>query len=81
MSAATVQVRSQALGRLTSYQAILPETGAGPFPVLFQLHGLYDDASAWIQCSNLVRYLEAYPLIAMLPNGATSAYLNWKQCS
>lgn len=78
MSAATIQFRSQALGRLVTYQAILPEEGEGPFPVLMQLHGLRDDAGAWIQRSNLVRYLEPYPLVAILPDGATSAYLNWR---
>jgi S-formylglutathione hydrolase FrmB len=78
LSVATIQFRSQALGRLTTYQAILPETGAGPFPVLIQLHGLRDDASAWIHRSNLVRYLEPYPLLVVLPDGSTSGYLNWK---
>lgn len=78
MGVATIQFRSQALGRLASYQAILPDLGEGPFPVLLQLHGLRDDAGAWIQRSNLARYLEAYPMVAILPDGATSAFLNWK---
>lgn len=55
MSVATVQFRGQALGRLTSYQAILPEIGDGPFPVLFQLHGLHDDASVFRHAEQAAR--------------------------
>ncbi len=78
MSVATIQFRSPAMGRLISFQAILPEVGEGPFPVLIQLHGLTDDGMAWIQRSNLVRYLQPYPFVTILPDGGTSAYLNWK---
>lgn len=79
MSVATIQFRSEALGGRTRYHAILPITGEGPFPVLIQLHGLGDDSTGWIQRANLVRHLEQYPFLVVLPDGGTSGYLNWKE--
>jgi putative tributyrin esterase len=78
MGVASVQFRSQALGKHVTYEVILPEVGTGPFPVLLQLHGLSDDQSMWIQKSNLVRHVADYPLIVVLPDGGTSGYLNWR---
>jgi S-formylglutathione hydrolase FrmB len=78
MTTATVNFRSPALGKRATYNIILPDEGEGPFPVLVQLHGLTDDCNAWIERSNLVRYAESYPLVIVLPDGGTSAYLNWK---
>lgn len=77
MGVATVQFYSHALGRRTTYDAILPDTGTGPFPVLLQLHGLYDDHHSWIQKSKLVHYVADMQLIVILPDGATSCYLDW----
>ena len=78
MGVASMQFHSRALGKSVTYGVILPEEGMGPFPVLMQLHGLSDDHSAWLQRSNLVRHVTDYPLIAVLPDGGTSGYLNWK---
>ena len=78
MSIASLQFRSDALGKRVGYNVILPDEGEGPFPVLMQLHGLSDDCNAWIQKSNLVRHVEKLPLVVVLPDGGTSAYLNWK---
>jgi S-formylglutathione hydrolase FrmB len=78
MSNATVQFFSEALGKWTRYNVILPEEGEGPFPVLMQLHGLSDDSDAWIQRSNFLRHVEGYPMVVVLPDGGTSGYLNWK---
>lgn len=78
MSVANIRFRSEALGKLTRYNVILPDKGKGPFPVLLQLHGLSDDCDAWLERSNLVRHVADLPLIVVLPDGGTSAYLNWK---
>lgn len=78
MSTAKVQFFSEGLGKRTSYNVILPDEGEGPFPVLLQLHGLSDDAEAWLQRSNLVRHVAGLPLIVVLPDGGTSGYVNWK---
>lgn len=77
MGIAKVQFGSKAIGQQVEYNVILPETGEGPFPVLLQLHGLSDNQASWIQRSNLVRHVERYPFIVVLPNGGTSGYVNW----
>lgn len=78
MNVARVEFFSEALKQHVSYNAILPSNGAGPFPVLLQLHGYTDDHNAWLYRSNLVRHAEPYPFIIVLPNGGTSFYLNLK---
>ncbi|CAN5362019.1 hypothetical protein BH09CHL1_BH09CHL1_10950 [soil metagenome] len=77
MGVVSVQFRSKALGKYVTYNAIVPEKGDGPFPVLLQLHGLSDDHNRWIQQSNLVRHAEKYQLIIIVPDGGSSRYLNW----
>ncbi len=77
MGVATVQFYSHALGRRTTYEAILPDTGTGPYPVLVQLHGLYDDHNSWIHKSKLTHYVRDMELIVIMPDGATSGYLDW----
>lgn len=78
MTVANIRFFSDALGKWTRYNAILPDVGEGPYRVLMQLHGLSDDEDAWIERSNLVRYVGELPLIVVLPDGGTSCYLNWK---
>ncbi|HYH11316.1 MAG TPA: alpha/beta hydrolase family protein [Thermomicrobiales bacterium] len=78
MTVANVRFFSEALGKWTRYNAILPDVGEGPYPVLMQLHGLSDDEDSWVERSNLVRYVGELPLIVVLPDGGTSGYLNWK---
>jgi S-formylglutathione hydrolase FrmB len=77
MGVATVQFYSHALGRRTTYEAITPDTGTGPYPVLLELHGLFDDHNSWIHYSKLVHYVRDLQLIVILPDGATSGYLDW----
>ncbi|HEV2073116.1 MAG TPA: alpha/beta hydrolase family protein [Thermomicrobiales bacterium] len=78
MDLARMEFFSRALGKRASYNVLLPETGEGPFPVLFQLHGLTDDCNTWIQRSNIALHANAYPMVIVFPDGGTSAYLNWK---
>lgn len=78
MTVANVRFFSEALGKWTRYNVIQPDVGEGPYRVLLQLHGLSDDEDAWIERSNLVRYVGELPIIVVLPDGGTSAYLNWK---
>jgi S-formylglutathione hydrolase FrmB len=47
--------------------------------VLVQLHGYWDDHSAWLYKSNLIRYAENFPLIVVLPDGANSWWSNFGQ--
>lgn len=78
MGVAEVRFFSESLKQHVSYNVILPDAGNGPFPVLLQLHGYTDDQYAWLNRSNLVRHVQQYPLIVVLPNGGTSFYLNLK---
>ena len=78
MSVASIQFFSDALGKWATYHVILPIEGEGPFPVLFQLHGLTDDGNAWVQRANLARHAASYPFLIVLPDGGTHCYLNWK---
>lgn len=78
MAVATVQFRSEAMGRQVSYNIILPDATEGAYPVLLQLHGLGDDHYSWIHRSNLTRYVADLGLAVVLPDGASSGYLNWK---
>lgn len=76
MSVASIQLFSEGLARRTAYNAILPEKGEGPFPVVMMLHGFSDDCNSWIQRSSLPRYAAEYPMLIVLPDGGTSRYLN-----
>lgn len=78
MTVANIRLFSHGLGMWTRYNIILPDSGEGPFPVLIQLTGLGGDCDTWIERTNLVRYVANLPLIVVLPDGGTSAYLNWK---
>lgn len=78
MNYASMQMFSPALNKHVTYHVILPpdEAGDGPFPVLYQLHGLTDDSLAWTRNSNLVRHARRWPLIVVMPDGGTSFYMN-----
>lgn len=79
MTTASVRFFSDALGKWTRYNVLLPDAGEGPFPVLLQLHGLSDDEDSWLELSNFARHVRDLPLIVVLPDGGTSGYLNWKR--
>jgi len=65
---------SPALGKMTAAMLILPETGAGPFPTFYLLHGLSDDHTAWTRKTSLERYAQGYPFIIVMPDGGKSYY-------
>ncbi len=69
---------SEALGRMTSAMVILPEGMPGPFPVMYLLHGLTDDHTAWVRRTSIERYVEKLPLIVVMPNGGRSFYADAK---
>jgi putative tributyrin esterase len=71
MNIGTMQFLSRTLGRHVTYEVALPEEGAGdgPFPVLFQLHGLSDDHSAYSRYSTLILKTRLLPLIVVMPSG------------
>jgi putative tributyrin esterase len=78
MSTARMRFFSDALGKWTRYNVMLPDVGDGPYRVLMQLHGLNDDEDSWIERSNISRFVTDLPLLVIFPDGGTSGYLNWK---
>lgn len=77
MSLARIEFYSPAMGQHVTYSLYLPDVGEGPFPVLFQLHGLTDSHATWINHSNIARYAAGFPLAIAFPDTGTGAYLNW----
>lgn len=67
------------LEKMTAFTAIVPDTKPGPFPVLYLLHGLSDDHTAWTRLSNIERYVRELPLIVIMPNGERSFYTDAKE--
>lgn len=73
MALLSIQYKSQALGKAQRALAILPET-PGPYRVLFQLHGLSDDESAWTRYTSIERYVADLPLLVVMPDGGRGFY-------
>jgi len=77
MALLDVNLRSSAaIGRMSAFTAIVPEGKEGPFPVLYLLHGLSDDNTAWTRRTSIERYVEGLPLIVVMPNGQRSWYVD-----
>ncbi len=53
MALCTVRFFSQSLGKASEMVVVLPDGGEGPFPVLYLLHGLSDDAFIWLRRSRV----------------------------
>ncbi len=73
---------SDSLGSGSSIQVVLPETTRADGtterpsdpPVLFLLHGLYDDQTAWLRWTSAARYAEQAGLALVMPAAARSFY-------
>jgi putative tributyrin esterase len=75
MAVCEIHLTSQnALQKMTSFMAILPEGKSGPFPVFYLLHGLSDDHTAWTRRTSIERYVQDLPLIVVMPNAERSFY-------
>ena len=69
MALANVHLSSNnSLKRAISATLIIPEKKRGPFPVLYLLHGLSDDHTAWTRFTNIERYVGDIPLIVVMPD-------------
>lgn len=62
------------LHRMTSVKIIIPEKMEGPFPVLYLLHGLSDDHTAWTRWTSIDRYVRDLPLMVVMPDAERSWY-------
>lgn len=58
---------------------VLPDPRAkGPFAVMYLLHGLSDDHTAWMRRSSIERHVGGLPLIVVMPDGGRSFYCDAK---
>ena len=63
------------LDKVTSVMVILPDSRhAGPFPVLYLLHGIRGNHASWVRNSSVERYVADLPLIVVMPDGGRSFY-------
>nr|WP_296073448.1 alpha/beta hydrolase family protein [uncultured Actinoplanes sp.] len=67
---------SQTLELATSMTVVLPEEGEGPPPLLYLLHGLTDDDSAWTRNTSIERYATAKGIAVVMPAVHRSFYAN-----
>lgn len=68
------QFSSEALEIAASMNVILPQNIQGPLPVLYLLHGLSDDHTAWTRRTSIERYAEARGLAVVMPAVNRSFY-------
>ena len=76
MALAEIRFFGASVGFQTTMNVILPESGKGPFPVFYLLHGLSDDHTTWTRRSNIERYVAGLPLIVVMPFGHRGWYSN-----
>ena len=65
---------SDALSKQTAAYVLVPETGEGPFPVLYLLHGLSGDHTIWLRRTRIERYVAELGIIVVMPDGGRSFY-------
>ena len=76
MSFAQLHWFSPVLGRQTTSWVLIPDTGTGPFPTTYLLHGLSDDHTIWLRRTRLEAYAAGKPLIVVMPDGGRGFYTN-----
>jgi S-formylglutathione hydrolase FrmB len=75
----TVGFHSASLGQERAMNVLLPEdyeTSTDRYPVLYLLHGLGDDHTAWSYMTNLSGYAKGHHLIVVMPDAGRSFYIN-----
>ena len=70
---------SESLKKGETFRILLPERissphATPPYPVLYLLHGLSDDYSAWTRYTSLERYLRGTNLAVVMPDAGRSMY-------
>lgn len=76
MALAELKYFSHALGKMHAAVVLVPETGPGDPEVLFLLHGLSDDHTAWTRKSRLERWAEGRNVLIVMPDGGRSFYVD-----
>jgi len=73
----TIQFKSELIGQVLPYDALLPVGYADSnkrYPVLYLLHGLFGRYDDWVTRTNLAQYATNYDLIIITPEGHDSWY-------
>lgn len=67
-------IRSNVLEMMTSLTVSIPQGLDGDIPVLYLLHGLSDNHSAWLRRTNVDRYAEHAGIAVVMPEVQRSFY-------
>jgi len=73
----TIQFKSELIGQVLPYDALLPVGYAESnkrYPVLYLLHGLFGRYDDWVTRTNLAEYAANYDVIIITPEGHDSWY-------
>ena len=78
MAICQVGFKGESIGKRDWMNVVVPQSGQGPWPVLYLLHGLGDDFSTWARRTRIEWFVESgeLPLIVVMPDGARSFYVN-----
>jgi len=76
MAVCTMHFWGEALARGCSMNLIVPDRieRRKRLAVLYQLHGLTDDYTAWLRRTSIDRYVAGLPLMVVMPDGGRSFY-------
>lgn len=66
------------LGRMTRFNMVLPEKCTEDAPVVFLLHGMNNDETAWLRYTNVERYATERGIAVVMPDGGKSYYCDMK---
>lgn len=75
----TVEFASESVGRKMKYNVVLParyEQSSDRFPVLYLLHGLTSNYTAWARLG-VPHYARPLDLIVVMPDVGNTWYVNW----
>ncbi len=78
----TVSFKSDSVGRTMKYNLVLPakyEQGTERYPVLYLLHGLTSNYTAWA-LMKVPEYAKTLDVIVIMPDVGNSWYVNWCKC-
>lgn len=69
---------SETLHMSTNIQILMPDKKAGPFKVVYLLHGMHGDQATWLDNTPLPLFAKNYNTIFVMPEAGRSFYTNLK---
>ncbi len=76
MAVCQISFFSAAIQKAAGMNVIIPEKLKGRVPVLYLLHGLSDDYTAWCRRTSIERYVSDMKLIVVMPDSNRGWYTN-----